>query len=224
MRLVEADERAGECGEGVVDVASALVASDEPAVAVDPGEGALDDPAMSAQLLAGLDAASGDAGRDPAAAAGLAAPPMVVCLVGVQLVRPAPCPAGLAADRRDAVQQLLERLAVVGVSTGQHEGEWDAVPVGNQVALGAEPASIGRVRACLVTPLFGRQRGAVDAGPAPVDPVGRPQPAEHHAGQAVPPAPPPPLPPAGLAAGVTARGAGGPRRPPPASPAGGAST
>ena len=41
-----------------MDVASAFVACDEPAEAVDPGEAALDRPPAGAQLLAGLDAAA----------------------------------------------------------------------------------------------------------------------------------------------------------------------
>ena len=138
----------------MVDVASAFVACDEPAEAVDPGEGAFDDPPVAAQLLAGLDAASCDAESDPATAARLSAPPMVVSLVGVELVRSASRPAGLATDRRDAVEQFLKRHTIVGVGTGQDEGERKAVPVGDQVALRAEPASVGRVRPCLVTPLL----------------------------------------------------------------------
>jgi len=72
----------------VVDVASTLVARDEPAEAVDPGERALDDRSVAAQLLAGLDAAPGYAGSDPTTAAGLAAPAVVVGLVSMELVWP----------------------------------------------------------------------------------------------------------------------------------------
>ena len=145
----------------MVDVTPAFVAGDEPAVAVDPGEGALDDLAVPAQLLAGLNAASGCAGSDPATAAGLTAAPVVIgpreaiprrgrlrsrLEAGLELFRPAAWPPRLAADRRDAARQVLERHAVVGVGVGQDEGERDAAPVGDQVALGAQPASVGRVR------------------------------------------------------------------------------
>ena len=137
-----------------MDVTSAFVARHEPAVAVDLGKGALDDPSVSAQLLAGLDAAAGDAGSDPATTAGLATTAMIISLIGVKLVWPVPRAAILAPDPRDAVEQLFERHAVVGVGTRQEEGERDAVPVGDQMALRAEPASIGRVRPCLVAPLL----------------------------------------------------------------------
>ena len=63
---------------------------------------------MSAQLLTGLDAAPCDAGSNPATAASLSAPSMVVGLVGMELVWPASCPAALSCDRRDAVEQFLE--------------------------------------------------------------------------------------------------------------------
>lgn len=61
-----------------MDGASALVVRDEPTEAVDPGEGALDDPPVSAQLLAGLDAAACNAGSDPATAAGLSATRVII--------------------------------------------------------------------------------------------------------------------------------------------------
>ena len=109
---------------------------------------------MGAQLLAGLDAVAGDAGRDPATVAGLSAASMVVGLVGVELVRLASRPAKLTTDRRNAIEYFLERHAVVGVGAGQDKGKRDAVPAGDQVALRAEPASVGRVRPCLVAPLL----------------------------------------------------------------------
>ena len=87
-----------------MDVASALVARDEPAEAVDPREGALDDPPVAAQLLAGLDAPPGDARSDAATAAGLTAASMVVGFVSVELVRPASRAACLAPDRRDTIE------------------------------------------------------------------------------------------------------------------------
>ena len=138
----------------MVDVAPALVARDKPAKAVDSCERPLDDPSVSAQLLATFDTASCAARSNPATMAGLAAPSMGVGLVGVELVRPAVWPACLAADRRDAVEQLLERHAVVGVGAGEDEGERNAVPIGDEMAFRAEPAATGWVRPCLVTPLF----------------------------------------------------------------------
>ena len=137
-----------------MDVASAFVSCDEPAKAVDPGKAAFDYPSMLSELLTGLNAASCDAGSDPATAAGLSAPSMVVGLVGVELVWSASRPARLPSDRRDAVEQLPEWHAVVGVGTGQDDGERKAVPIRDQVPLRAEPASVGRVRPRLVTPLL----------------------------------------------------------------------
>jgi hypothetical protein len=82
-----------------VDIASALVARDEPTKAVDPGEGAFDHPPVSAQFLTGLDAPSCDARSDPATVASLSASSMVVGLVGVQLVWSPARPATLPGDR-----------------------------------------------------------------------------------------------------------------------------
>ena len=138
----------------MMNVASTLVSRDEPAEAAEPGEAAFDHPSMSTQLLTGLDAATCDAGRDPATAASLSAPLMVVGLVGVELVWSASCPTTLPSDRRNSVEQFLERHAVVGVGAGQNEGERKTVPIGDQVALGAEPATVGRVRPVLSPPFL----------------------------------------------------------------------
>src|SRR4051794_37248513 len=51
-----------ECGE---QPGAALVAEGQPAVAGQPGQGALDDPAVPAQPGRGLDAAAGDPRGDP---------------------------------------------------------------------------------------------------------------------------------------------------------------
>ncbi len=105
----------------------------ETAVAVDPGEGALDNPPALAQLLAGLDARASCASSHLAAVPGLARTSPVVCFDGVELVRQTPRWARLAADRRDAVEQLLERHAVVGVRIHRDEGERDAAPFSDRM-------------------------------------------------------------------------------------------
>lgn len=108
------DERAGERGKDIVDVASAFVACDEPIVSLDLSKGALDDSPVLPERLAGLDAAPGNPRSDPAMSAGLDAAAMAVGLVGVKLVWPALRPARLAIDRRDTVEQFLEGQAVFG--------------------------------------------------------------------------------------------------------------
>ena len=47
-----------------MDVGAALIADRQPAEAVEPGQGALHDPAMPTQAFAGVDAFAGDADPD----------------------------------------------------------------------------------------------------------------------------------------------------------------
>jgi hypothetical protein len=61
-----------------VDVVASLVADQQPAAAGDPGQRALDYPAVAAQPLAALDPAPGDPGDDAALPAGAAAAGVVV--------------------------------------------------------------------------------------------------------------------------------------------------
>jgi hypothetical protein len=137
-----------------MDVESPLVSDNEAAEAADPGEGSLDHPSVAAELLTGFDAAPGDARLDPTFVAGTAAAPMVISLVGMELVWSAAWPTAPDGDGRDRVEKLLERQAIVDVGASQDEGERNAAAVGDEVAFGAGPASVGRVRAGGVTPFL----------------------------------------------------------------------
>ena len=153
-QCIEAHKRAGEGGERVVDVEPAFVADREASKLVEPCEGSLDDPAVAAKLLAGVDPSAGDARPDLAAATCVAAAAMVIRLVRVQLVRAPSGSAALARDRRDGIDQRLEGRAVVDVGAGQEKPQRNAAPVRDQMALGAGSASIRRVRPGGRTPFF----------------------------------------------------------------------
>src|SRR3954454_13086174 len=126
--LLVAGQRGGqgeECGE---QPGRALVADGQPAVAGQPGEGALDDPAMAAQPGAGLDTAAGDARSDPPSAQPRPQMLVVIALVGVQLGRtPAPRTAP-GPDGRNGLHQRDQRLTVVGV--GRRHGHGQRQPGG----------------------------------------------------------------------------------------------
>jgi hypothetical protein len=139
-----------------VDVAAALVAGAQPLEGVQPGEAALDDPALTSQAGAVGDAAAGDPRSDPASAQLSAVDVVVVAAVGEQIPR---SPAGSAApssDRRDGVDQRDELGDVVAVAAGEGDGEWDAAGVADQVVLGARPPAVDRRRADVVPPLSAR--------------------------------------------------------------------
>jgi hypothetical protein len=64
MKLVEANESAAQYEEGVMDVVAALIADGEAPEAMEPRDGRFDHPAIPAEFLAAVDAASGEAGDD----------------------------------------------------------------------------------------------------------------------------------------------------------------
>src|SRR3954471_24741068 len=152
LEEAEADHRAGEDEEGEVNVVAPLVADHQPAAAGDPGQGALHQPPVPAQPLAALDPAPGDARDDAALPAGTAAAAVVVGLVGVQLLRAPSRPAARLAHRRHGVERLLEHGAVVRVRGGEQDRQRDALPVHDEVALGARLAAVGRVRPVAAPP------------------------------------------------------------------------
>ncbi len=92
--------------EGFVEVIAAFVADEEASVAMQPGEGTLDDPAVSAELGFRLDAFARDARDDLALFEG--GPPVsgVVGFISVELVRALTWWAGRLFDRWDGIDHV----------------------------------------------------------------------------------------------------------------------
>jgi hypothetical protein len=151
---VQADEAGGEVVEGKMDVGAAFVADGEAAVATEPGQRPLHDPAVAAQASAALDASSGDAREDAPAATGLSAVGKVVGLVRMQFAGPSARPADALSDRRDGIDHALKELAVVDVRRAEREGKGDAAGVGEDVALCPRPAPVRWAGPGLFAPLF----------------------------------------------------------------------
>ena len=132
----------------------AFVADDEAAEAVEPGDGTLDDPSVSPEFLAALDAAPCDAGGDTSISYGGAAAWKVVSLVGMKLVRPAARGPALLAHGCQRIEQRLKGFAVVKVGAGQEESEGQSVAIDENVAFGAGFPAINRVWPGFLAPFF----------------------------------------------------------------------
>jgi hypothetical protein len=143
---VEAEERAAERKERFVDVQTPLIANREPAELVEPRQRPFDDPPMPAKPRARFHALARNADPDPASVKELTTARDIVGLVRVQLRGPLPWATARALDRRDRLDQLLEDDAVVAVSPGDPCRERRATLIGNNMALRARFAAIGRVR------------------------------------------------------------------------------
>lgn len=141
-----------------MDVGSAVVADEQSFELVEPGEGALDDPAVAAEPGAVLGVTPCDLGFD-AASPQLATPARVVVgAIGCDPVWSAPWPADSAADRRHAIDERDQLGAVVAVAARELPGERDAGRVDEEMVLGAVSGSINRARARLGPP-FSPARG-----------------------------------------------------------------
>jgi hypothetical protein len=140
-----------------MDIVAALVADGQTPIAGEPGQGALNDPAMPSELLAGLDALASDAAANAMPVEVAAAAGGVVRLVSMQLQRTlarAARSAARAEDRRDAVDQRREEARVVGVRGREADDQGDAPAVDHKMALRARFAAIRRIRPGLIAPLF----------------------------------------------------------------------
>jgi hypothetical protein len=137
-----------------MDLVAAVVADEEPLELMQPGEGALDDPADAAERGAVLGLAACDRRRDSAPAE--LAPVLVVVIppISGDALRPAARPADLAAHRRHALHQRHELGYVVAVAAGDRPGERDAGGVDQEVMLGAASGSVNRARPRRGAPFF----------------------------------------------------------------------
>src|SRR5262245_41894199 len=103
------DQRARQQREGEEAFVAAVEPDPQPAAAQQPGDRALDLPAMAAKPSRGLDPAPGDPHLDPTAAQVGPATRIVVGFVAVDLAGPAAALAGRGRDRRDLLHEELEQ-------------------------------------------------------------------------------------------------------------------
>ena len=137
-----------------MDVVAAVGADQEAAAAVEPGEGALDDPTVTAKPGAVLGLASCDQRLDAALPDETSILVVVVAAVGDQRCRSAPWSADAAANGRHPVEQLEQLGDVVSVAAGERPRERDAIAVYKQVVLAACPAPIDRAGTRFAAPFF----------------------------------------------------------------------
>src|SRR5829696_9572834 len=96
-----ADKGAAGSEKGLMDISPAFIADREATIAVEPGQRALDHPAMATEPLTGVDPFARDADTDVARGQGPAAARNVVALVGVQLGGPFAALPGRRLRQRD---------------------------------------------------------------------------------------------------------------------------
>ena len=137
-----------------MDVVAAVVADEESLELVEPGEGALDDPAVAAEAGAVLGLTSCDLWGDSARAEFAATAVVVVASVSANTIGSAARPANFAAYWRDAFDERDQLGAVMAVATGERPGERDPRRVYEKVMLRAVSGSINRARARLGAPFF----------------------------------------------------------------------
>lgn len=109
------DQAGDESGEGLVDVVASLPADPQAAKAVQPGNGALDDPTENAQARAVLHASLSDDRTDAALPQQAPVRVVVVAAADEQRVGPMSGPADDTGHRRDLAEQGQEPGDVVAV-------------------------------------------------------------------------------------------------------------
>ena len=137
-----------------MDVVAAIGADEESAAVVEPGEGALHDPAVTSEPGAVLGLAACDHRFDAALPDEAAVLVVVVTAVGDQRPRSASWPTDPATDRRHAVEQVEQLRDVVAVAAGERPGERDTAAVYEEVVLAARATAIDRAGTRFGAPFF----------------------------------------------------------------------
>ena len=128
-----------------MDVGAAFVADGEPAEPVQPGEGALNDPAGRAQATAVRGPSAGEDGPDAAGPQAITTRLGVVAAVAWSARGAARAPA-TTAHRRQGIDHRVQVSDVDDDRRRYLGDEWDAARVGDEVVFGTRLAAIGWVR------------------------------------------------------------------------------
>lgn len=156
--LLVADEGAADREECFVDVGAPVVAAGEAAVVVQPGDRALNDPALGPQTgavfgwLLGA-AAFGDPRRDPPRAQFAGVAGRVVGAIGQERLGPE---AVVRADRWDTINELDQLGDVVAIRGRQRRGQRQPVAAADQVVLAAFARAVDRRGPGLLAPPLAR--------------------------------------------------------------------
>ena len=137
-----------------MDVGAAVVADEQPFELVQPGEGAFDHPAVSADTGSVRRVATRDLGSDPTLAELAPLWLEVVATIGSDSLRSLSRPADFAAHRRHAIDERDQLGDVVAVATRERPRERDPGRIDEEVVLGAISGSINRARARRGAPFF----------------------------------------------------------------------
>ena len=137
-----------------MDLVAAVVADEQPFELVQPGEGAFDDPAVSAKSGPVAGVAAGDLRGDPALTELATVFVVVIAAVGANPFGTAARATAAAAHWRHRVNERDQLGDVVAVAARDRPGERDPARVDQEVVLGAVSAPVNRARARFGAPFF----------------------------------------------------------------------
>src|SRR5215207_7572383 len=133
---------------------AAVGAEEQPAAVVEPGEGAFDDPAVSAEAGAVYGLAPGDHRLDAALPEQPPVLVVVVAAVGDDAVGSPPWPSDATADRRYPIEQRQQLRDVVAVTAGQRPGQRQPAAIYEEMLFAPAAAPVDRAGTRLRTPFF----------------------------------------------------------------------
>lgn len=152
FQCTQADHRAAETEESLVDVVTPFVTDAQSSELVKPAEGTFNHPAYTAQTAAVLRVAFRDYRFDPTRPQQHAVQVRVVGSIGIQTIRLATRMTDLSPDRWYRVHQRQQLRHVVPVGPGEPNGKRNALRIRDEVVFRPFLAAIRRVGAGFFAP------------------------------------------------------------------------
>ncbi len=149
-----ADDDASNHEERAMHGLEPFVANLQPPESFEPGEGALNHPAMPSKVLFRLDVAPGYAIDDPPLAERLPATWIVVSLVGMELAWFAARTTARALDGRDGIQYRHHHLGIVNIRRRDCDRNWNAPSIDRDVVFDPISSAIRGIRAQRFAPFL----------------------------------------------------------------------
>lgn len=145
LQKIPTDECTSKGQECLMNVRSLLVPHPQTPKLTEPGEGSFYYPPPSAQSTAVFGVSLGEPRPDPTNSQALPDCLRVITTVADHAIRAMAWPSSFSLKERNGINKCERLLRIVTIGPGELNGQWNSVPVADQMTLAAELSPIGGI-------------------------------------------------------------------------------